>query len=115
MTLSTTYSDLNSLNPISFISGTSYTIKFNVASQSGSPIDLSAATCKWFLASYGTDFTILRKTASVIAAGMCSVLLSPTDTTSLSGKYTQQISFTFSNGNTIYPAQGTITILKGLI
>jgi len=114
MTLTTTFSNLNSLSDISFIAGTSYTIKFSCTSQSGSPIDLSTATCKWYLAAYGTDFTVLRKTGSVIAAGMFSILLSPTDTANLAGKYTHQPSINFAYGNTIYPAQGILTVLKGL-
>ena len=76
MSLVTTFSNLNSLTDISFIAGTDYTIKFVVTSQAGSPIDLSTATCKWYLAPYGTDYTVLRKTGSVIAAGTFSILLS---------------------------------------
>jgi|WetSurMetagenome_2_1015567.scaffolds.fasta_scaffold597963_1 hypothetical protein len=114
MGLTTTFSNLNSLTDISFIAGTDYTIKFVVNSQAGSPIDLSTATCKWYLAPYGTDFTVLRKTGSVIAAGTFSILLSANDTIDFFGKYTHQPSITFSNGKIIYPAQGIITILKGL-
>jgi len=114
MSLNTSFATLNSLSEISFIAGTSFTIKFSVLSQTGSPIDLSTATCKWYLAAYGTDFTVLRKTGSVIAAGMFSILLSPTDTANLAGKYTHQPSINFANGNTIYPAQGILTVLKGL-
>jgi hypothetical protein len=115
MSLNTSFATLNSLSDVSFISGTDYTFKFQINSQTGSPIDLSTAVCKWYLASYGTDYTIIRKTGSVIAAGLFSVLLGGIDTTSLSGKFVHQPSITFSNGKTIYPAQGIITILKGLI
>lgn len=113
MTLSTTFSSINSLGDFSFIGGTTYTLKFTVNDQSGSAIDLSTATCRWKLAQYGTDNVILSKTGSVIATNIFEVLLSSADTSSLSGKYSHQPTVEFATGVVVIPAQGIISIVKG--
>lgn len=114
MTLSVTYSSLNTLNGTSFIAGSNYTFKFNILDQSGSAIDLSTATCTWRMSPFGNDYTILQKTGSVIATNTFVVLLTSADTAGLSGKFTHQPTITFSDGTVFIPAQGTITILKGI-
>ena len=114
MTTNVTFSTLNSLGDISFIGGAHYTLKFTCVDQTGSGIDLSTATCSWKLAPYGTDYAIVSKAGSVITINSFEILLTPNDTVNLSGKYSHQPIVTFSNGVTVIPAQGTITILKGL-
>lgn len=114
MSLSTTYANINSLSDISFIAGSIYTIKFIVTNQSGSPVDLSTATCKWAMSPYGTDYIQLSKTGSVISSNEFDIILSPSDTAGLSGKFTHQPSITFTGGVKIIPAQGIITLIKGL-
>jgi hypothetical protein len=109
-----TFNDLNALNDIAFIGGSTYTIKFVVLDQNGSPIDISTATCNWKLAPFGSDYVVLSKTGSIITTNSFEIILSPADTYSLSGKYSHQPSMTFPSGVSIIPAQGTITIVKGL-
>jgi hypothetical protein len=112
MTLSTTFSDINTLDDISFIAGSTYTLKFTILDQSGSAIDLSDAICTWSLASYGTDFSILTKTCNLIAINAFEVILSAADTQGLSGKFSHQPSILFSSGLVSIPSQGIITIIK---
>ncbi len=114
MTLSVTFNDINNLDDVAFVAGTTFILNYNVFDQNGAPIDLSTAICKWHCAPYGTDFTQIQKTASVIATNTFQVILSPADTNGLSGKFTQQPSIEFSNGTFIIPSQGIITLLKGL-
>lgn len=114
MTTYLTYANINSLGDISFIGGGNYTLKFTCVDQSGSSVDLSSATCSWKLAPYGTDYVQISKAGSVITTNSFEVLLTPSDTVSLSGKYSHQPIITFANGVTIIPAQGIITIIKGL-
>ena len=115
MAISTSYSTINSLGDFSFISGATYTLKFTVLNQSGSEVDLSSATCTWKLSPYGTGSAILNKTGSVIATNIFSISITESDTYGLAGKFTHQPIITFSNGNIIKPAQGTITLTKGLV
>lgn len=114
MALSITFSDINSLGEISFISGTTYILKFNVTDQSGSGVDLSSASCKWRLAPYGTSFSQLEKTGSVITTSIFEILLSSADTLNLSGKFIHQPSIEFLNGVVVKPAQGIIIIIRGI-
>jgi len=114
MTTRLTFSDLNSLNEISFIGGSTYTIKFVVTNQSGSSVDLTGATCSWKLAPFGSDYVILSKTGSIVSTNSFEIILSPDETSDLSGKYSHQPLILFPSGVTIIPAQGIITVVKGL-
>lgn len=114
MSLNVTFSSLNTLNAISFIAGSNFTLKFNVVNQSGSPISLSTATCTWRMSPFGNDYTILQKTGSVIATNTFAVLLTSADTAGLSGKFIHQPTIAFVDGTVFIPAQGTITLLKGI-
>ena len=114
MTLSTTFSDINSLDDIAFVAGSSYTLKFVVQNQSGSGIDISGATCTWRMAPYGTTYTQLTKTGSVIATDTFAVYLGEGDTSGSSGKFAHQPMIKFSTGVVLKPAQGIITLIQDL-
>lgn len=114
MALSTTYSDIYSLTPASFIGGSTYTFRFTVLDQSGSAVDLSDASIHMKFAPYGTDYVQINKTASLVTTNIFEVILAPSDTAGLSGKYTIQPIITFSNGVVLIPGQGILTISKGL-
>ena len=114
MSLNTTFSTINSLGDYPMIAGGTYTMKFTVLDQSGSPVDLSTVTCTMKLAPFGTDYTVLTKTGSVIASNIFSIILSAEDTTGLSGKYTYQPILTLASLEVLKPAQGILTIVRGL-
>jgi len=108
-----TFSSLNSLGEISFIAGTSYTIKFLCYDQDGNVLDISAANCTWNLAPFGTDYAILTKTANIITTNSFEIILSSVDTKNLSdGKYTHQLTIVFEDGVEVVPAQGILVITK---
>lgn len=114
MSLNTTFSTINSLGDYPLIAGGTYTIKFTVLDQSGSPVDLSSTVCSMKLAPFGTDYTVLTKTGSVIASNIFSIVLSSEDTEGLSGKYTYQPILTLSSSEVLKPSQGILTIIRGL-
>jgi hypothetical protein len=114
MALSTTYTTINSLGDIPFIAGSTYSLFFNVYDQSGSPIDLSEAVIKWKAAPYGTDYATIDKTGSVTASNTFVVYLSTEDSYLLSGKFSHQPQITFPDDVVAIPAQGIVTIIKGL-
>jgi hypothetical protein len=114
MSLNTTFSTINSLGDYPLIAGGTYTMKFTVLDQSGSPVSLSTVTCSMKLAPFGTDYTVLTKTGSVIATNIFSITLSAEDTSGLSGKYTYQPILTLATTEVLKPAQGILTIVRGL-
>ena len=107
---------INSLDEFSMIAGSEYTLTFNVYQQDGlTPLDLGGATVKWVLCPYGqTDYNILQKTATITGTNTFNVVLSASDTISLSGKYIQQpVIFSFT-GIEYRPAQGILLILSAI-
>ncbi|GIU69802.1 MAG: hypothetical protein KatS3mg002_1038 [Candidatus Woesearchaeota archaeon] len=109
-----TFETVNSLKEIFFIGGTTYTLKFICLDSNNNPINLSSATCYWGLSPYGTDFPLITKTGSIVNTNTFEVYLSNTDTKNLSGKYTHQPKIVFPNNVVVIPAQGIITIVKGI-
>ena len=115
MSVSSTFSNINSLGDISFVAGNTYTLKFVMTDQSGSTIDLSTATIRWRMAPYGTDYVQLNKSGSVTAAGIFTVLLTSADTAGLNGKFSHQPEIELASGVVLHPGQGIITLVQGLI
>ena len=114
MTLSTSYNSINSLGDYPLIAGSTYTIRFTVLDQNSASVDISGATCTWRLAEYGTNEAVLTKTGSITATNVFAVILSEDDTADLSGKYSHQPRIVMSDGNVLMPAQGILTIIKGI-
>ena len=112
MALSTSYSTINSLGDDSFVAGTTYQLKFTVVDQNGTAIDLTGATCTLRLAEYGSSTALLTKTGSITATNVFTVLFVPEDTDGLAGKYSYQPKIVFSDGSTVIPAQGIITLIR---
>jgi len=108
-----TLNTANDLDPISFIAGTYQELTFYIYdSASGSATkDLSAATCTWEMARYGSDDTVLTKTAVVSGSpiNMMVVTLASSDTEALSGKFIHQNVIT-EGAIERRPSQGIITI-----
>lgn len=92
----TSYSDLYTLEEISFIAGTTYDLDFKLQDTSGSYVSLVGKTFTWKMSPYGSKSVT---TASKIGTSLVTddytvrVTLSSLDTQSLSGKYIHQISF----------------------
>jgi len=112
-----TYSNLtvNNLAEISFIAGNYYELLFDIYSGTGSPIDVSSASCIWTLAPFGQpDTATLTVTGSQLVAGSSvnrfRVKVWPDDTKTLSGKYIQQPVFISVPGAEYRPCQGVIYI-----
>jgi hypothetical protein len=109
-----TYEDINVLAEVSFIAKSTYTFKFVIVDQSGSPINITTASCSMLLAPFGTSDAILEKTGNIISTNSFNVVFSETDTADLSGEYTRQPKIKFANGVTIRPGQGNVVILRGI-
>lgn len=92
----TSYSDLYTLEEISFIGGTSYDLDFKLQNTSGSYISLVGKTFSWKMSPFGSKSVT---TASKIGTSLVSddytvrIALSSSDTENLSGKYIHQVSF----------------------
>jgi len=92
----TSYSDLYTLEEISFIGGTTYDLDFKLQDTSGSYVSLVGKTFTWKMSPYGSKSVI---SASKIGISLVNddytvrITLSSSDTQNLSGKYIHQISF----------------------
>jgi hypothetical protein len=111
------YQDLNSLNEISLIAGTEYTLNYTVYDEDGVNLaDLGGATIELAISPFGqTDYCVIQKTGTMTGTGTFTVVLSSADTASLSGKYIQQPIITAFSGAEYRPAQGTIIILPKIV
>lgn len=109
----TSYTDINSLDEFSIISGGTFTLEFTVYEEDTvNLLDLSGATILWVVSPYGQeDYNVIQKSGTVTGTGTFSVVLSPSDTEGLSGKYIHQPIITDFSGNIYRPAQGTILII----
>ena len=106
------YSNLNTLDEISFIGGTYYILEFNVFDENGDPIDISSATPTWLLCYYGQpDYAVVAKSGSITGTNTFEVIIDTADTENLSGKFLQQPTITDFDGTSYIPAQGVVTIL----
>lgn len=110
------YQTINSLEDISFIGGTNYTITFDIFDDAGLPIDSVLYGLTWKLFYYGQpDYTVLLK--SGVYAGSpnnrFTVTLNSADTEQLFGKFMHQAIITDTNNEKFIPAQGTILIVSG--
>lgn len=108
------YSQINSLDEISFVGGTEYTLEFVVYEQNGSPANLATATCAWKMSPYGEpDGAVLSYAGTVTGANTFEVLIPSADTLILSGKYMHQPIVTDA-GKEYRSQQGIITIIPAI-
>lgn len=109
----TSYSEINSLDEIIFIAGTSYTLVFNVYAEDGiTPVDLGGATIKWVLSPYGQpDYKILQLSGTITALNTFEVAITSASTDSLSGKFIHQPVIISFSGSKYRPAQGLLTLI----
>lgn len=109
-----TYSLLstNDLDTISFIAGSQQILTFLIYDSDGIAKDLSALVCEWEMAKYGSDNSILNKTASISGSPINEmvVTLASSDTENLSGKYIHQ-PVIIEGAEEDRPSQGVIHIL----
>ena len=106
-----TYAQINSLEEISFIGGTDYTLEFVVYDQSGALGNITGATCTWKMSPYGKNSIVtLSYTGTVTSSTTFTVSIPSADTLSLSGKFVHQPIVTKS-GKTYRSQQGIINIL----
>lgn len=116
------YSEVNNLEKTIFIGGTQFIFTFKLWDENGSPLNVSAGTCKWVLCPYGDpNYAVITKTTanggiSIIASGGINepsqmiVTLTVNDTLSLSGEFIQQPIITDFYGKTFRPGQGIVII-----
>jgi hypothetical protein len=76
-------------------------------------LNLAGGSATWYLTPYGDSYnliTIVGVLDPTPPVNSFTVTIPAASTLSLSGKYTQQISVTDSNGDTFRPAQGSVLI-----
>lgn len=127
------YSDLNTLEEISFIAGNTFYLDFVIYNTADVPIGMTSKKLEWKLAPYGEKNynTIIKTELPYVSDGVTygggvtdldlytkRVTLDSSDTENLSGKYTQQVVIIQTNEDltvtTFKPAQGVITIVSNI-
>jgi len=104
------YAQMNSLEEVSFIAGTYYTLAFTVYDNNGAPANISGATITWKMCPYGKPNVIsLSYGTTITGTSTFEVYILSADTLSLKGKYTHQ-PIIVDSGKTYRSQQGTITI-----
>lgn len=101
------------LEQVSFIAGTEQEFTFDIYTSGSVAMDLSSSTCTWEMARYGSGSAILTKNAIVpgTPVNRMQVILAPTDTASLSGKFIHQPVIT-TGSSVARPSQGIIQIFS---
>jgi len=108
------YSQLNTLEKISFIAGTLYTLEYMVYDEDGvTPLDLNSSTTKLYLCPYGQQNFIAVDADGVLSVttGLFTVELTKAMTQNLSGTYIQQPTVIDFEGKEFRLGQGEIVIL----
>ena len=110
-----TYSEINCLDEIFFIGGTTYTLKIDVEDKNGNPYNLTSASaiCRVKVSPYGENYAMLDKAGDIVATNRFQVIFSSGDTQYLSGKFTYQPIIT-TGSVVLVPAQGVMIITKGV-
>lgn len=108
------FQTINSLEEISFMGGSTYTIIFDIYDENSIPVDSVLSSLSWKMFYYGQPGTVaLTKSGVYTPLNRFTVTLTSADTQGLSGKFIHQAVITDYNGNTYKPAQGTILIVAG--
>ena len=108
--------EINDLTEFSFIAGAYQELYFDVYTASGSPVDITSASCLLVISKYGDQSNlILQVTGSPVVSG--SVLnqfvaeIQTDDTKSFYGKYIFQPVIQAADGTEYRPSQGIMTII----
>jgi len=101
------------LEELFFVGGSSQYLNFSIYNENGELVNLNGATCTWKLRQYGqyADNALLTKVGTVVSTGVFQIILNTADTSSLYGKFVQQISV-FDFGGKQFNYQGIVTIEK---
>jgi len=103
----------NDLEEIQMIAGDDKTYTYNVYDDSGSLLDLNAATCSVSIFRYGDPTNLLLSLTGVISAsplGQFTAEFPSSSSINLSGVYQQQPKIIDYLGRTHIPSQGKIII-----
>ena len=113
-----TFSSLtvNTLTEFSFIAGSYQELNFDIFTTTGSPVNITTASCSWSLSPYGQpDYPVLTKSGSVVVSGSSvnrfKIALTSNDTISLYGKFVQQPVIISVPGYEYRSDQGIVTII----
>lgn len=101
------------LDELYFIGGSTQYLRFSIYNELGELLNLNGATCSWKLRQYGqyADNALLTKTGTVVSNGIFEVILNTVDTSSLYGKFVQQVTV-IDSGAKQFNYQGIVTIEK---
>ena len=105
------------LEKISFISGTTTELNFEIEDEFGNQVPLSnAMSLKWALCPYGQpEYSVLEKTGTPITGtNIFYVTLNRNDTYPLGGMYIQQAEFTDATDGHTAVFQGIVNIIKAI-
>ena len=103
------YLTINSLEEISFIGGTEYTLEYVVYDQSGALANITGATCSAIIAEYGSPDALLTYSGTITSSSTFEVVILSADTINLNGKYIHQ-PIVVESGKTYRSQQGVIDI-----
>jgi hypothetical protein len=106
----------NDLDEISFIAGSEQELQFDLYDSASALLNLSSATCSWKMCQYGDpSYAVVSKSGSYVTISASpinrfTVLLTSSDTDSLSGMFQHQPIVIDYLGTEFHPSQGLITI-----
>lgn len=96
---------------ISFTSGNSKTLKFNVKDKTGVPVDITGASGKFYIA-FPDDVTFQKDI--VVDAGLVKVDLIPDDTINYCGVFKFEVELTLADGFIATVKEGWIELKENL-
>lgn len=107
------YSQINSLEEISFIAGNDYTFEYAVYEDDGvTPMDLGGATTYCSISPYGQpDYAEVILNGTITGTNTFETLFTSARSKDLSGKYIHQPVIIAFSGTEYRPAQGLLNIL----
>jgi hypothetical protein len=107
------YLTINSLEEISFIGGTEYTLEYVVYDQSGALANISGATCSAVISEYGNPDVLLTYAGNKTSATTFEVVFLSADSKALSGKFIHQ-PIVVESGKEYRSQQGIINITSAI-
>lgn len=111
--MTTAYEELNSLEDLNMIAGSTWTLNFTIYEQDGTTLlDLTGGSTAYRLSPLGdSENTVLDKAGTVTGVGLWNVVLETDDTVDLSGVFVAQPRAVDFGGDIFIPAQGRVVIL----
>jgi len=110
--MTTVYENLNNMEELELRAGSDKVLTFSCYQSDGvNPLNITGGSLSWKLCPYGQfGINVLTIAGIIETASTFSVTIAPSDTSSLSGKYIQQVEITDYYGNTFTPGQGIVLI-----